>query len=142
SISEVIDETHRAIDQVRMFGMFETMTYLARSGRVSKAIATASRILNIMPLLTFSDGEIMRAGLVRTVTKGIDRIYDYVKNNAPISDLTIVHSVVEDRAQRLKQRLSEFVPEERISIAQLGAGLGVHGGPGVLLAALRRCDRN
>jgi DegV family protein with EDD domain len=137
-ISEVIEEANRAVDEVRMFGMFETMKYLARSGRVNKTIAAASRILNVMPLLTFHNGEIVRAGLVRAVTKGMDRVYDFVKNSAPISELVIVHSQVTDRAEQLKQRLTEFIREEKISIHELGAGLGVHGGPGVLLAAVRR----
>jgi len=141
-LSEVINEANRAVNQVRMFGIFETMKYLARSGRVNKTIATASGILNVMPLLTFHDGEIVRAGLVRTITKGIDRIYDFVKNNTPISELTIVHSKVADQAGQLKQCLSEFIQEEKISITELGAGLGVHGGPGVLLAAIRRSENN
>ena len=125
-----------------MLGMFETMKYLARSGRVNKAIAAASQILNVMPLLTFRDGEIIRTGLVRTVTKGMDRIYDFVQSNTPVTECTIVHSAVPDQANRLQQRLSEFIPEELISIAQLGPGLGVHGGPGVLLVALRRSEQN
>jgi DegV family protein with EDD domain len=137
SLSEVIDEAHKAVNEVRMFGMFETMKYLARSGRVNKTIATASRILNVMPLLTFHDGEIVRAGLVRTIRKGMDKIYEFVKNNTPITELVLVHSKVADQ---LKQRLTEFIQEEKISIAELGAGLGVHGGPGVLLAAIRKSD--
>jgi len=137
-LSEVIDEAHHAVNEVHMFGMFETMKYLARSGRVNKTISTASRILNVMPLLTFHDGEIVRAGLVRAISKGTDKIVDFVKNNTPISELVIVHSKVIDQANQLKQRLREFVGEEQISIAELGAGLGVHGGPGVLLAAIRR----
>jgi DegV family protein with EDD domain len=138
--TEVANEARRVISQVRMFGMFETMKYLARSGRVNKTIAAASRFLNVMPLLTFHDGEIVRAGLVRSVSKGMEKIYEYVKNSTPIGELIIVHSKVIDRANLLKQRLSEFVKEEKISIAQLGAGLGVHGGPGVLLAAIRRSE--
>ncbi|MFC2062638.1 DegV family protein [Chloroflexota bacterium] len=140
--AEVVTEANRAVNQVRMFGMFATMKYLARSGRVNKTIAAASRILNVMPLLTFRDGEIVRAGLVRTVTNGIDRIYSFAKNNIPISELTIVHSAVSERAGLLKQRLCDFIPEEKITIAELGAGLGVHGGPGVLLAAIRRLGTN
>ncbi|MEJ2740220.1 MAG: DegV family protein [Dehalococcoidia bacterium] len=121
--------------------MFETMKYLALSGRVSKTIATASRILNVMPLLTFRDGEIIRAGLVRTINNGMERIYNYVRNNIPVSELIIVHSAVYDRANELKRKLMELVPEENISIAELGAGLGVHGGPGVLLVALRKSGK-
>jgi DegV family protein with EDD domain len=141
-LHEVSNDTHKAIEQVHMLGMFETMKYLARSGRVNKAIAAVSQILNVMPILTFSNGEIVRAGLVRTVSKGMDRIYGFVKSNTPVTELTIVHSAVPDRANRLIQQLSEFIPEERISTAELGAGLGVHGGPGVLLAALRQAERD
>jgi DegV family protein with EDD domain len=139
-LSEVINEAHKAVNQVSMFGMFETMKYLARSGRVNKTIAAASNILNVVPLLTFHGGEIVRAGLVRTIHKGIDRIYDFVKSNLPVRNLTIVHSTVEDRAIKLRERLFDFIEEEKISITELGAGLGVHGGPGVLLAAIRRSD--
>jgi DegV family protein with EDD domain len=138
--SEVIDEAKKAINQVRMFGMFETMKYLARSGRVSKTIAAASGFLHVMPLLTFRDGEIVRAGLVRTISRGIDRIYKFIKSNLPLTRLVIVHSEVEEQAIRLKNMLGDTIPEEKISITGLGAGLGVHGGPGVLLAAVRRSD--
>jgi DegV family protein with EDD domain len=137
-LAEVLDEVNKAINEVRMFGMFETMKYLARSGRVNKTIAAASRILNVMPLLTFRDGEIVRAGLVRAVTKGMHRIHQFVKTNTPLKELIIVHSKVSDRAERLKEMLREFIDEEKIAIVELGAGLGVHGGPGVLLAAIRR----
>ncbi len=138
NLADVVNEANRAVKQVGMFGMFETMKYLARSGRVNKTIAAASRILNVMPLLTFKNGEIVRAGLVRTITKGMDRIYEFVKNNAPLSELTIVHSKIADQAVVMKKRLSDFIKEETIAINELGAGLGVHGGPGVLLVALRR----
>lgn len=135
---DVVNEAHKAVNQVGMFGMFETMKYLARSGRVNTTIAAASNLLHIMPLLTFHNGEIVRAGLVRTINRGMDRIRNFVKNNTPISELVIVHSQVADQANQLKERLREFIREENIYISELGAGLGVHGGPGVLLAAARR----
>jgi DegV family protein with EDD domain len=138
TMAEVVNEANKAVKEVRMFGMFETMKYLARSGRVNKTIAVASSVLHVMPLLTFHEGEIVRSGLVRALSKGMDRIYDFVKNNSPIKELTVVHSQVIDQAIELKKRLSEFISEEKISIAELGAGLGVHGGPGVLLAAIRK----
>jgi len=34
SFSEVVNEAEKSINQIKMFGMFETMKYLARSGRV------------------------------------------------------------------------------------------------------------
>jgi DegV family protein with EDD domain len=138
NLAEVVKEAKKAAGEVRMFGIFETMKYLARSGRVNKTIAVASKILHVMPLLTFHEGEIVRAGLVRSAGKGMDRIYDFVKHNTPIKELTIVHSQVIDQAQELKHRLGDFIKEDMITIAELGAGLGVHGGPGVLVVGLRK----
>ncbi len=116
------------------------MKYLGRSGRVNKTIVTASRILNVKPLLTFHEGEIVRSGLVRSVNRGLDRIYDFVHENLPISELMLVHSKVSEQAANLKKRLGSFISEDRISIAEMGAGLGVHGGPGVILAAIRKSE--
>jgi len=137
SLAAVAAEVRRTISKVDMFGVFETMKYLARSGRVSKAIVTAANILNVMPLLTFREGEIIRAGLVRSFSKGMDRLYRFVESKKDIAELIIVHSAIPEQAEKLKKRLGWLFPEEQIRILKLGAGLGVHGGPGVLLVGLR-----
>ncbi len=136
----MIYEANKAINEVDMLGMFATMKYLARSGRVNKAIAVVADIINVMPLLTFRDGEIIRAGLTRTVSNGMNRLYNFVRQNMPLSELIIVHSAVEDQAIKLKQQLNKYIEESKISIYKLGAGLGANGGPGVLLTAIRRLN--
>jgi DegV family protein with EDD domain len=136
-LAEVVAETRKVIGQTRMFGMFGTMKYLARSGRVNKTIAVAAHFLNVMPLLTFKNGEIIRAGLVRTVSRGMERIYEFVEARVPIREIVIVHSDVPDQALELKKRLAALVRDDLISITELGAALGVHGGPGVLVLGLR-----
>ncbi len=142
SLPEIMAETYRVIDHVHMFGMFETMKYLARSGRVNKTIAAAANFLNVMPLLTFHNGEIVRTGLVRTISKGMERIYEFVKARIPVTEIAIVHSDVPDQAHELKARLSGLLRAELISITELGAALGVHGGPGVLVLGLRTDKKN
>lgn len=77
-------------------------------------------------------------GLCVLSGKGVDRIYEFVRSNLQVSELTIVQSAMEDQAEKLKQRPQEVISEDKISVAGLGEGLGVHGGPGVLLAAVRK----
>ncbi len=137
-LEAVMAEVRRAISQVHMFGVFETMKYLARSGRVSRAIVTAANILKVMPLLTFHEGEIVRSGLVRSISQGMDRLYKFVEIKKNIMELVIVHSAVPEQAEKLKKRLGWLFPEEQITTLKMGAGLGVHGGPGVLLVGLRQ----
>lgn len=138
SMETIMAEVRRAISQVHMFGVFETMKYLARSGRVSRTIVTAANILKVVPLLTFHEGEIVRSGLVRSISQGMDRLYKFVESKKNIMELVIVHSAVPEQAEKLKQRLSWLFPAELITTLKMGAGLGVHGGPGVLLVGLRQ----
>ena len=132
-LAAIAPEARRTINKVDMFGVFETMKYLARSGRVSKAIVTAADILNVRPLLTFREGELVRAGLVRSFSRGMDRLYRFIESKRDIAELAIVHSAIPERAEQMKKRLAWVFPEEQIRILKLGAGLGVHGGPGALL---------
>lgn len=138
SLSEVVAEANRAIQQVKMFGMFNTMKYLALSGRVSKAVASAADILDVKPLLTFKDGQVARAGFTRSLSKGMERIYQYVAGKPNLMELVIVHSSVPEWAGKLKLSLGKLFPTDKILVMQLGAALGVHGGKGVLIIALRQ----
>jgi DegV family protein with EDD domain len=136
SLGKIVEELGQSISHVHMFGFFDTMKYLARSGRVSKVIVAAANILAVKPLLTFHDGDIVRAGLVRSISRGMDRLYTFVEEKRNITEMVIVHSMIPEKAEKLKKRLGELFPEDKIGIMKMGAGLGVHGGPGVLLVAV------
>jgi len=138
SISEVIEETQRAIEQVQVFGIVDTMRYLILGRRLAKATAVVASILDIKPTLTFKDGEIVRAGLAHTYPQAMDRLYEIVVNNLPIQDLAIAYSTVPEKGNQLKEQLESYSPEEKTNITQIGAGLGVHVGPGALILAIRR----
>ena len=137
NMEAIVRETSRAISEIKMFGMFSTTKYLARSGRVNKAIAIAGSILSVKPLLTFHNGEIVRAGFVRTVPQGIKRLLKFIESRQPVTEMMIVHSEIPEQADLLKSAASRYLDASRIIISQLGAALGVHGGPGVLLVAVR-----
>ncbi|HEY41058.1 MAG TPA: DegV family protein [Dehalococcoidia bacterium] len=139
-LPEILEETNRAIRQIEMLGMFDTMKYLARSGRVNRAIAATGNILNVKPLLTFRDGEIVRAGMVRAVSRGMDHIHDFVRSKDNVREMIIVHSAAPERAAELRQRLGSLFPAKKIVVLKMGAALGANGGPGVILVALRVGD--
>ena len=140
SLPEVLEEAKLAIRQIEMLGVFDTMKYLARSGRVNRAIAATGSILNVRPLITFRDGEIVRAGMVRAVSRGMDHIYDFVRSKEKIREMVIVHSAVPELANELRLRLGSLFPVEEIIILKMGAALGANGGPGVVMVALRISD--
>ena len=137
SISNIVEETQRGINQIRILGLVDTMKYLVAGGRVSRVTAVVSNIFQIKPLLTFKNGEVVRRGLARTYLRGMDDLCEFVETSPNVQDLAVAYSNVPARAEELRKRLGSVFPEEKIHLAQIGAGLGVHMGPGALVVAFR-----
>jgi DegV family protein with EDD domain len=138
TLQQVLDETRKAMQNTRLLAVLDTLKYLLAGGRITKARATIGSILNVKPVLTLQDGEILQASLARSYQKGIEKLYEFIKNSPHIEDVSIIHSTVPNEAEELKQRISDFVKPEQIHMAKLGAALGVHGGPGTLIVTLKQ----
>ncbi|MDD4635369.1 MAG: DegV family protein [Dehalococcoidales bacterium] len=137
SLQAVVEGARKAIAQIDMYGIFDTLKYVVRGGRISKTKATVASIIGVKPMLKFSDGAILQGGLARTYNKGIEKLVEFVKNKTGIISLAIAHSAVPEDAKRLKKVLGRYFSEEEIIITELGPALGAHGGPGVLLVAVQ-----
>lgn len=137
SFHQVIRETKKIIPKVHIVGMMDTLKYLLAGGRISKTKATVGSLLRVKPLLALKDGEIFQSGLARSFAKGLDHQFEFVEKAHDVQEVAIVYSTTPAEANELKKRISSLVPKERIHIARLGAGLGVHGGPGTIITAIR-----
>jgi len=137
NLHQIVEELGQTTANVHMLILFDTLKYLAKGGRIGKAKALLGSVLNVKPLLTTKDGELVPSGQVRTRSKGVDQLLDFVKNAREIQDLAILHNTTPDEAQALSERTSSIFPKERIILARVGPALGVHSGPGILAIALR-----
>ena len=99
SISNIVEETQRGINQIRMLGLVDTMKYLVAGGRISRVTAAVANIFQIKPLLTFRDGEVVRRGLARTYLRGMDDLCEFVETSPDVRDLAIATAT---HALRLK----------------------------------------
>ena len=136
-LAEVLEETKKAINQTQIRGLLETLQYLLKGGRITKAKAMVGTLLNVKPMLTIRDGEIIQAGMARSFAKGMEQLFEFVKKCQNLQEVAIVQSTVPEEANALKNRIATIIDEKKILMARLGAGLGVHGGPGTLLVATR-----
>jgi DegV family protein with EDD domain len=137
SLDKIVDEVKQAIPKIHFLALFDTLKYLLLGGRIGKAKALLGSILNVKPMLSLKDGEVVPAGQVRTRAKGIDRLFEFVQNAADIQDLAIVYNTTPDEAQNLAERIGSIFDREKIRIARIGPALGVHMGPGLLIVAIR-----
>lgn len=137
SLQQVVEEVNRMIPSIHVLGLLDTLKYLALGGRIGKMQALLGSVLNVKPMLTVKDGVLTPTGRVRSRAKGVDILFDFVKNAADIQDLAVIYNTTLDEAQGLVRRLGSVFPEEKIRLAKLGPALGVHTGPGILFIALR-----
>ena len=82
------------------------------------------------------EGLLVPVGLSRTRAGGMEKLYSFVQNAKNIRELAVVYNTTPDEAQSLIDRISSFFAKEKIRLARLGPGLGVHGGPGILFVSI------
>jgi DegV family protein with EDD domain len=137
SISRIAEEVRQAVPHIRLWGLFDTLKYALKGGRLGKAKSLLGSVLPVKAMLVMRDGELHPAGIVRTRLKGIERLVDNFKKSVNVQEAAVVHSTTPEDARTLKERISAIFDKNQINISRLGPALGVHGGPGTLVLALR-----
>ncbi len=137
ALPEIVEEVKKSLPKIRLLGLLDTLKYLAQGGRIGKAKALLGSILNVKPLLSLENGEVVPAGQARTRSKGIDRLFDLVKNDTGIQDLAVVYNTTPEEAQDLVERISPIFDKKQIYLTTVGPLLGVHMGPGALIVVVR-----
>jgi DegV family protein with EDD domain len=140
SFKQVVNKVHETISHMRILALLDTITYIVKGGRLGKAASAISRIeslLHVKLLLTLHNGEIRPVGLVRSQSKGMERLREFMRSGSHIEDLAIVHSTTPEDAKSIADYACSLFPNIVPRIARLGPVLGVHGGPGVLITILR-----
>jgi DegV family protein with EDD domain len=137
SLSELINIMRYMIPNVRMLGLFDTVKYLARGGRINRAVAFFGSALKVRPMLTAQNGEVEPAGQVYRRSTGLQRLHRFVNDTQDIQDAAVVYSTTPKEAQNLADHIGTVAPSSRIYLTKMGPILGIHGGPGALLVALR-----
>ena len=138
SMDKIVEAVKQALPETRLLFLLDTLEYLKRGGRIGKAKALLGSILSVKPVLAVKEGELVPMVQVRNRAKGLDKLFDYVKNAGEIQSLAIVYNTTPDEAQDLAERLGSVFDREKIRMSRLGPGLGTHGGPGAIVIALRQ----
>ena len=137
-IAKVLEEEKKKIVIV---ALVDTLEYLKKGGRISKAVAFAGGILNIKPVLSVVDGEINMLGkargskmgnnlLVQEIDKagGIDFSKPVLLGYSGISD-ALLHKYIEDSRHIWEGNLQE------VRYTTVGSVIGTHAGPGAVVVA-------
>jgi DegV family protein with EDD domain len=113
-----------------------TLEYLAKGGRIGRAAALAGNLLNVKPILTITDGEVVPLKRVRGNAKAFAEFESMFKEtsvDSPHLKVGIAHAAAPERLQALEAMVRAVRPQAEIEIAtELGAVIGTHAGPGTV----------
>jgi DegV family protein with EDD domain len=129
-------------EMVRSFSgiyfVVETLEYLRRGGRIGGAAAFLGNALDLKPILTIRDGEVMPVGRVRTNKKAIDRMLDIaeerVQSKQPLH-LSVIHVNAPEKADELLKLTRRKFRHQEIAesfITGVSPVIGTHVGPGTV----------
>lgn len=142
AIGDAIEKVRQIIPRTSSFGVIDNMKYAVRGGRLPAWVETAARVLRITPFIrTTPGGSIAKSGFAFGTGKRTEKFARHMIRRAramgPIR-LAIGHAACPDEAQKLERLLRDGLPQiERLTITELGSGLGAHTGPGALVVAVQ-----
>ena len=114
----------------------DTLEYLARGGRIGRARAWAGELLNIKPILSIEDGEVLPVKRVRGNRKAFLEFasaFEAVMVDRPSLRVAIAHAEAPDRAEALRKMVRATRPAAEIElVTTLGPVVGAHAGPGTV----------
>jgi len=114
----------------------DTLDYLARGGRIGRAAALAGSLLNVKPILTIEDGEVVPLKRVRGTQKALAElgaIFEAGSCDGPTLHVGLAHAAAPDRLRALQSLVAAARPQAVVDGAvTLGAVVGTHAGPGTI----------
>jgi DegV family protein with EDD domain len=144
SVDATIEAVGNLIPKTHTYALLNDLRFAVRGGRLPPWVKTVADFLRLTPMLrTTADGRVATGhfflGKRRRIRK-FARLVARQNRKYPSLNIAIAHAVCPEDAVELERLLREMIPRiGRLSVTQLGAALGVHGGPGTLLVAAQPC---
>ena len=134
------DELDKLIDRYKqehgLLFTVDTLEFLARGGRIGRARAMAGQLLNIKPILTITEGEVVPVKRVRGNRKAMEefvREFTGATADGPGLKVGIAHADAPERAEALRKMVRAERPQAEIEVVTvLGPVVGTHAGPGTV----------
>ena len=129
---------------VCLIAMLDTLEYLKRGGRISKAVALAGGLLSIKPVITITDGEVLLIGKARGSKQGNNLLVEKIRECGGIDfrlPILLGYTGLSDRLLQTYIQDSQALWEpgtHTLDVTQVCSVIGTHVGPGAIVASFFR----
>ena len=144
SIDEIVEKIEEEKKHIHLIALLDTLEYLKKGGRISATVAAAGTLLNIKPVVSVVDGEVIFLGMARGSKNGNNKLMELVKKEnginftKPLSLAYTGHSrnmldkYLEDSTSIYETYISSG---KELPIHTVGCTIGTHIGPGAIALA-------
>ena len=128
---EIVEALEEMKSKVKVLAVVDTLEYLCKGGRVSKATAAIGEMAKVKPMITVSEGEVAVIGKSLGKNKAIGNLLKALEecNVDERFPMYAVSTYGTDNCEVFEKRLADagYQFKERV---QVGATIGTHVGPG------------
>ena len=138
---EIAEKLEEAKSRIVVVALVDTLEYLKKGGRVSKAVAFAGGVLNIKPVLSLTGGDINLIGKARGSKMGNNLLVQEIEKAGGVDfsmPLLLGYTGLSDAMLLKYIEDSRYLWEggvEQVRYTSIGSVIGTHAGPGAVAVA-------
>lgn len=136
--SEIVEALERERQEIVLLAVVDTLTYLHKGGRLSKAQAVAGGLLGIKPIVTVKDGALAVLGKERGKGRAFKFLRDTAVGLGPVDrsrPYALAFTKDEDFLIEFRAAMGEeYAPADAVCDS-IGSAVGTHVGPGAVAVA-------
>jgi DegV family protein with EDD domain len=138
SASAIAGDLRAATDRYHVVFSVESVEHLRQSGQIGRSAAMIAEALQLKPLLRIDEGQIVPYERVRTRSRAIAELAEFVRQMPAVERCAVLYATNEDDARRLADAIAgeTNLRRDRLMVAHIGETLAAQVGPGALGVAV------
>lgn len=132
---EVIDYITEVVSRDNAYFVVDDLTHLQKGGRIKATTLAISKVLDIKPILTISDGLVEAFRKVRGLKKAMSILVDFIEermDNPQENEILLLQSDAQDKVDVLEKMINERIKAAKIVHRDIGPIITSHAGTGVI----------
>jgi len=136
SLQEIKNMVTYMSDNMYSIIILGTLTYVEKGGRIGAGTALVGNLLNIMPVVTFSEGEVKLLGKIRGRKRTVSWLVDHIENlGIRLYDRVVGINYIGDSeiVGEVKDALNKGFNAKEFVVGTVGSVIGTYSGPDMAL---------
>lgn len=141
SAEEIAKKLEEEKENIVIVALLDTLEYLKKGGRISKTVAFAGTVLNIKPVVSVVNGEILMLGKARGSKMGNNLLVQEIEKAGGVNfdkPVMLGYTGLSDALLKKYIEDSKYIWEEgleEVRYTVIGSVIGTHAGPGAIAVA-------